>query len=94
MKSVTIQAGQTALDLCIQHSGSIESLFESAEASGAKIVETLEPGNSFLVDDSAAVLKVLNYYSDRKLSPATPLPAEAPTSGIGFIVIGSTFIVA
>lgn len=50
-KEIFISEGQTLLDIAIQETGSISTVFEIAEANGLNISDVLEPGKKMIIPD-------------------------------------------
>lgn len=62
---------QTLLDIAIQQAGSIEALFDIAEANGLSVTEDLVSGQQLIIFGSAISEKIKNYYSTKNLNPAS-----------------------
>ncbi|MDO7877388.1 hypothetical protein Q5H93_21785 [Hymenobacter sp. ASUV-10] len=61
-----ITAGQSLLDVAVQELGSLESLFDLADAAGLAITDALTPGAMLPVPASAAALPdVARYFAGR-----------------------------
>lgn len=66
--SVTTQIsqGQNIVDVCLQELGSVEALFDLADANGRAITDALTPGAVLTVPASAsAAAEVVSYYAGR-----------------------------
>jgi hypothetical protein len=61
-----ISAGQSLIDVAIQELGSVEALFDLADANGLAITDVLTPGQLLHVPDSAAmVADIVGYFGGR-----------------------------
>ncbi len=92
----TIFHNQSLLDFAIQNTGDIESLFDFASENNLSITDSLSPGEKLIVPDNTKKdVDILNYYTDKEILPATAIKyiQDETEIGIGFMKIGSTFIV-
>ena len=94
---VTVLDGQSLFDLAIQHSGSIEAVFEMASANGLSVTDDLVTGTE-LETVSATDKPVAKYYSNNGLKPATALTTDdqlvaAELEGISYWAINVDFVV-
>ena len=82
---------QSLLDLAVQHTGAVENTFAMAVANGLSLTDDLPAGAEIKLPDSVNKdSDVLNYYSAKRLQPATAvimLPEEERLEGIGYWVI-------
>ena len=89
---------QSLLDIAIQHTGAVESVFAIAVANGLSLTDDLPAGAEIQLPDSVNKdSDVLNYYSAKRLQPATAvimLPEEERLEGIGYWVIQIDFKVS
>lgn len=89
---------QSILDLAVQHTGAIENTFAIAVANGLSLTDDLPAGAEIKIPDSANKdSDVLNYYTAKRLQPATAvimLPEEERLEGIGYWVIQTDFKVS
>ena len=89
---------QSLLDIAIQHTGAVENTFAIAVANGLSLTDDLPAGAEIKIPDSANKDNdVLNYYSAKRLQPATAvimLPEEERLEGIGYWVIQTDFKVS
>ena len=89
---------QSLLDLAVQHTGAVESVFAIAVANGLSLTDDLPAGTEIKLPDSVNKdSDVLNYYSAKRLQPATAvimLPEEERLEGIGYWVIQTDFKVS
>jgi hypothetical protein len=67
MISTTISAGQSLLDVCLQELGTLDALFDLADANGLSITAPLRPGQVLQVPASAlSQPQVAAYFSSRQ----------------------------
>jgi hypothetical protein len=92
----TVLHNQSVLDCSLQHTGSLNKLFEFVIANGISITDELKAGDVYefpAVDDA----EIYNYFNIKNIIPATGITDEAinelETLGIGAMAIESTFIV-
>lgn len=92
----TIYHNQSLLDFAIQHTGDIESLFDFAKENNLCITDSLTAGEQLIVPDTTSKdIDILNYYTNKKILPASAIKIlqEETGKGIGYMKVGSTFIV-
>ena len=89
---------QSLLDIAVQHTGAVESVFAIAVANGLSLTDDLPAGTEIKLPDSVNKdSDVLNYYSAKRLQPATAvilLPEEERLKGIGYWAISVDFKVS
>ena len=89
---------QSLLDMAIQHTGAVESVFAIAVANGLSLTDDLPAGAEIKIPDSMNKdSDVLNYYSAKRLQPATAVilpPEEERLEGIGYWAISVDFKVS
>lgn len=91
---------QSILDVSIQHTGTVENCFAIAIANGFSVSDLLTAGTSIILpEDLRNDNDVLNYYSAKKIQPATAITEgqspEIPTlKGIGYMNLGGNFKVS
>ena len=89
---------QSLLDIAIQHTGVVENTFAMAVANGLSLTDDLLAGTEIKLPDSVNKdSDVLNYYSAKRLHPATAvimLPEEERLEGIGYWAISVDFKVS
>ena len=89
---------QSLLDLAVQHTGAVENTFAMAVANGLSLTDDLPAGAEIKLPDSVNKDNdVLNYYSAKRLQPATAVilpPEEERLEGIGYWVIQTDFKVS
>jgi hypothetical protein len=89
---------QSILDVSLQHTGTVENCFAIAIANGFSVSDLLTAGTSLLIPENLRNDNdVLNYYSAKKIQPATAITedTEIPTlKGIGYMNLGGNFKVS
>ena len=95
---ITILHNQSLLDLAVQHTGAVESVFAIAVANGLSLTDDLPAGTEIKLPDSVNKdSDVLNYYTAKRLQPATAVilpPEEERLEGIGYWAISVDFKVS
>ena len=75
--TITALHNQSLLDLALQHTGTIESVFEFAEANTLNITDDVQAGKTLVLPAEAFSNKdILNYYTAKNLQPATAFSKE------------------
>ena len=96
---ITVLHNQSLLDLALQHTGTIESVFELAEANALNITDDVVAGNTLVLPAEALINKdILAYYTAKNLQPATAFTKEDEQvferlEGISIWAINLDFIV-
>ena len=96
---ITVLHNQSLLDLALQHTGTIESVFELAEANALNITDDVVAGNTLVLPAEALINKdILAYYTAKHLQPATAFTKEDEQvferqEGISIWAINLDFIV-
>ena len=89
---------QSLLDITIQHTGAVENTFAVAVANGLSLTDDLPAGTEIQLPDNVNKdSDVLNYYSAKRLQPATAVilpPEEERLEGIGYWAISVDFKVS
>ena len=67
---ITILHNQSLLDLALQHTGGIESIFELAVLNGKNVTDDMVAGASLLVE-ATTNKDILAYYTAKNIQPAT-----------------------
>jgi len=85
MSQTTITAGQSLADVAVQELGSLEALFDLADAAGLPITAALTPGQPLEVPASAGALPELAaYFASRAQRLNTgEVPAGGPLPRAG-----------
>ena len=74
---VTVLHNQSLLDLALQHTGTIESVFEFAKANTINITDDVQAGKTLVLPAEAFTNKdILGYYTAKNLQPATAFSKE------------------
>ena len=98
--TVTALHNQSLLDLTLQYTGTIESVFELAEANALNITDDVQAGKTLVLPAEAFSNKdILNYYTAKNLQPATAFSKEDEQvakrlEGISIWAINLDFIVS
>ena len=101
--TITALHNQSLLDLALQHTGSIESVFELAEANALNITDDVQAGAPLIVPPllggGARGGDILAYYTAKNLQPATAFTKEDEQvferlEGISIWAINLDFIVS
>jgi hypothetical protein len=77
MSQTTVSAGQSLVDVALQELGSLEALFDLADANGLTITDLIAPGRQLQVPASAAAFPdLVRYYASRRqrVNTGAPLP--------------------
>ena len=75
--TITALHNQSLLDLALQHTGTIESVFEFAEANTLNITDDVQAGKTLVLPAEAFSNKdILGYYIAKNLQPATAFSKE------------------
>lgn len=95
MAEVTVQDGQSLVDIALQVYGSAEGTFILARNNGLAISDPVEPGQILTYDEQkTADRKVVAYYAEHGISPATTISEDDIRGGIGYMGIGIDFRVS
>nr|DAD78826.1 MAG TPA: hypothetical protein [Myoviridae sp. ct1Js5] len=96
---ITALHNQSLLDLALQHTGTIESVFELAEANALNITDDVQAGAPLYLGEGLGVRnEILSYYTAKNLQPATAFSKEDEQvferlEGISIWAINLDFIV-
>ena len=97
---ITALHNQSLLDLALQHTGTIESVFELAEANNLNITDDVQAGTPLYLGEGLGVTdEILAYYTAKNLQPATAFSKEDEQvferlEGISIWAINLDFIVS
>ena len=97
--TITALHNQSLLDLALQHTGMIESIFELATANTLNITDDIVAGNSLMIPPEVPLNRdILAYYTAKGLQPATSLTQAEwqvfeRVGGISIWAIGLDFVV-
>lgn len=96
-KKIIISEKQTLLDIAIQETGSLESVFEIAEANGLVVSDILEPGLELKIPGGLIIdTDVFSFFQSNGLFPANGYSddeLQEKFDGIDFWAIEDDFIV-
>lgn len=98
--TLTVLHNQSLLDLALQHTGTVESVFELATANTLSITDEVAAGKTLALPAEAFVNKdILAYYSAKNLQPATAFSKEDEQvferlEGISIWAINLDFVVS
>jgi hypothetical protein len=84
--------GQWLGDVVIRETGDIHRIVETAIINGVSITGYIPTGTEVLLPDVQRN-SVADYYTAKSIYPATSTEQEA-SDGIGYMAVGSTFIVS
>ena len=74
---ITALHNQSLLDLALQHTGTIESIFDLAESNNLNITDDVQAGKTLVLPAEAFSNKdILVYYTAKNLQPATAFSKE------------------
>lgn len=97
---ITALHNQSLLDLALQHTGTIDSVFEFASANSLNITDDVVAGKTLVLPAEAFSNKdILAYYTAKNLQPATAFTKEDEQvferlEGISIWAINLDFIVS
>jgi hypothetical protein len=77
MAQSKVSEGQSLLDVAIQEYGTVEALFDLADANGIAITDVIAPGRVLVVPSSAAAVPALADYfraRQRRINTGAPVP--------------------
>ena len=98
--TITALHNQSLLDLALQHTGTIESVFEFAEANSLNITDDVQAGTPLYLGEGLGVRnEILAYYTTKNLQPATAFSKEDEQvferlEGISIWAINLDFVVS
>ena len=74
---ITALHNQSLLDLALQHTGTIESVFELAKDNDLNITDDVQAGKTLVLSSEAFTNKdILAYYTAKNIQPATAFSKE------------------
>lgn len=97
--TITALHNQSLLDLALQHTGTIESVFELAGANALNVTDEVVAGDSLMIPPEVPLNRdILAYYTAKSLQPATSLTQAdwkvfERIEGISIWAIGLDFVV-
>lgn len=91
--TITLRAGQTLLDVAIQHCGSAAALVNLANLNGVGFTDDVAPGTLLQLPEvaDAEIVKRLKPYGNVPVSGIEETAEN--TDGIGYWIIGDSFLV-
>ena len=98
--TITVLHNQSLLDLALQHTGTIETVFELAEANSLNITDEVQAGAPLYLGEGLGVRnEILAYYTAKNLQPATAFTKEDEQvferlEGISIWAINLDFVVS
>ena len=98
--TVAVLHNQSLLDLALQHTGTIESVFELAKDNALNITDDVQAGTPLYLGEGLGVRnEILGYYTAKNLQPATAFSKEDEQvferlEGISIWAINLDFIVS
>ena len=90
---ITTLDGQSLFDIAVQEFGSIEAAFALATLNGLSVTDELTPG-TLLQKTGIINKKIVSYYSDKNIKPATGGIVTSTIGGIEYWAIETEFIVS
>jgi hypothetical protein len=90
---VTVLSQQSLLDISVQDSGTVESVFALSVDNEISITDKLSPGYS-VTTAQPQNRDIADYYRNKKLKPATWMDESQNLGGIGYMNINGNFIVS
>ena len=97
---ITALHNQSLLDLALQHTGTIESVFELAKDNALNITDDVQAGTPLYLGEGLGVRnEILSYYTAKNLQPATAFTKEDEQvferlEGISIWAINLDFVVS
>ncbi|AZZ59145.1 hypothetical protein OKE68_04270 [Riemerella anatipestifer] len=93
---IIVLHNQSLLDACLQHTGSIEGVFELAMANNLAITDDVQAGTVLQLPEGIKTDRdILSYYTAKGIQPATAITEVVEKcSGIGCWAIGIDFKVS
>ena len=73
--TITVLHNQSLLDLALQHTGTIESIFELAVLNEKSVTDDMVAGASLLIGEISNK-DILSYYTAKNIQPATAFTKE------------------
>lgn len=93
----TVLSNQSLLDIAIQHTGNIKTLFDLALQNNLSITQELKPSTVLVIGTNNAGKEIADYLRRTNEQPATGLSKtqieNLEPQGIGYMTIGFDFII-
>lgn len=93
MHNTETKQGQWVADISVKETGSIETIFDFALLSNISITDSLEAGSSISYTDITDK-RIVNYYQQNSITPATSIIDSRQQGGIGYMAVGIDFIIS
>jgi hypothetical protein len=90
---VTVLSQQSLLDISVQDSGTVESVFALAVDNEISVTDKLVPGD-MIATVPPQNRDIADYYRNKNLKPATWTGCSRKLGGIGYMNIEGDFIVS
>lgn len=88
-----IKERQTITDIAVQYTGSADAALEIARLNGRSVTDVMEPG-TFLIIPQPTNRRKADFYARREMDPAMEMYVTNKPGGIGYMQIGTDFIVS
>lgn len=86
-----LKKNQSLVDFVAQYSGTVDELFTVAVGNGIGITDEVAPGTALVV--AAVELRVTKYFAGSLLDVCTNETIPATLGGIGYMQMGTNFII-
>jgi hypothetical protein len=83
---------QNLLDIALQYCGDFASAIEIARLNGLSLTDDIDPGTELALPDVADTRTVANFKS-LGIAPATAIQEGDLPTGLGYLIIGESFMV-
>jgi len=93
MTTITVDQGQSLIDIAIQHAGDISAMFDIALVNDLSPTDDIVPGTQLIIP-YVVDANLVQYLADKNYVPATGLSLEdqqAEKGGISYMGITRTF---
>lgn len=90
MKTVVLES-QSLFDIAIQSLGDISGMFDLAELGGVSITDELTTGQALEMPQQAADKQIRDYYTSRRIVPATAITIASTSGGGDLLLEGVEF---
>lgn len=91
MIEMPVKKNQTFIDFAVQHSGAIDEIINTAILNGIGITDDVAPGTILKVEPT--VTRVTKVFTTGNLDITSNMK-DMPMGGIGYMQIGTNFIVS
>lgn len=93
MRQIIIKDRQTLTDIAVQCLGSAEGACDIARLNGLSVTSDVEPG-SVIVLPEPVNRRIVDFFKRIKVFPAMKIDVSTRPGGIGYMQIGTDFIVS